>query len=85
MKAIKSLNRNKAADYFGVTAENVIYGGKALCNYLRQLLDISFKTCYIPDILKIGTLFPVFKNKGDKTEANKLQRNYCQSNLIKNY
>jgi hypothetical protein len=54
LKAVKQLNTNKAADYFGITAENVIY-----------LMNISFANGHIPDILKIGTLFPVFKNKGD--------------------
>jgi hypothetical protein len=26
-KAINSLNRNKAADFYGITAENIVYGG----------------------------------------------------------
>ncbi|CAC5417022.1 unnamed protein product [Mytilus coruscus] len=33
-KAISSFNRNKAADYFGINAENVIHGGKQLQQYL---------------------------------------------------
>jgi hypothetical protein len=29
-KAINSLNRNKAADFYGITAENIVYGGDNL-------------------------------------------------------
>ena len=67
--AIQSLNTNKAPDYFGVTAENFLYGSEDLIMYLQYLLNACFKYCYIPDILKIGTLSPVFKNKGDIKDA----------------
>ena len=39
-RAIKSLNRNKAADYYGLTAENIIYGGNLLFQYLMELLNM---------------------------------------------
>lgn len=67
--AIKSLNRNKAADFYGLTAENIIYGGNLLHQYLLELLNFSFEYAFIPDVLKIGLLFPVFKNKGDFKNA----------------
>jgi hypothetical protein len=59
LKAVRKLNTNKAADYFGITAENVINGSELLLNYLQNLINFSFKNCQIPDLLKIGTLFPV--------------------------
>jgi hypothetical protein len=69
LKAVRKLHTNKAADYFGITAENVINGSELLLNYLQNLINLSFKNCHIPDILKIGTIFPVNKNKGDIKNA----------------
>ncbi|CAG2256425.1 unnamed protein product [Mytilus edulis] len=40
-KAISCLNRNKAADFFGVNAENIIHGGKQLQQYLQLLINRS--------------------------------------------
>ena len=57
--AIMSLNRNKATDFYGNKAENIIYGGKMLHLFLQKLLDKIFETGDISDILKIGILFPV--------------------------
>ena len=63
--AIKQLNTNKAHDYFGLTAENLSNASNHLIEHLKQLINLSFHFYHIPDILKIGTLLPVFKNKGD--------------------
>jgi hypothetical protein len=49
--------------------ENVIYGSNIFLNYLQKLINVSFANGHIPDSLKIGTLFPVFKNKGDIKSA----------------
>ncbi|VDI19068.1 Hypothetical predicted protein [Mytilus galloprovincialis] len=68
-KAISDLNRNKAVDYFGINAENIIHGGKQLHQYLQLLFDKSFEFDCISDILKIGILFPVYENKGDVKSA----------------
>ncbi|VDH96186.1 Hypothetical predicted protein [Mytilus galloprovincialis] len=67
--AVKKLNTNKAMDYYGITAENFIYASDTLLEYLQLLINTSFEHCYIPNLLKIGTLFPVFKNKGDIKNA----------------
>ena len=64
-KAINNLNRNKAADFYGITAENIVYGWDNLAAYIQWVLNKTFQLHQIPDILKIGILFPVFKNKGD--------------------
>ncbi|XP_071170834.1 uncharacterized protein [Mytilus edulis] len=72
--AIKSLNRNKSPDTYGVTAENLIHGGEILASYLQTLLNSSFEFCFIPDVIKFGILTPVFKNKGNKNDAKKNYR-----------
>ncbi|VDI46254.1 Hypothetical predicted protein [Mytilus galloprovincialis] len=64
-KAIKKLNRNKSADIFGITTECLIYGGEKLEYMLLNIINASFKHCYITNSLKTGTLSPIFKNKGD--------------------
>ncbi|CAC5410725.1 unnamed protein product [Mytilus coruscus] len=56
-------------DYYGITAENFIHASEILLEYLQLLINTSFEHCYIPNLLKIGTLFPVFKNKGDIKNA----------------
>jgi hypothetical protein len=38
-KAINSLNRNKAADFYGITAENIVYGGDNLVKYIQEVLN----------------------------------------------
>ena len=63
--AIKQLNTNKAHDYFGLTAENFIHASNQLIEHLKQLINLCFHFCHIPDLLKIETLFPVIKKKGD--------------------
>jgi hypothetical protein len=68
-KTVNSLNRNKAADLYGITAENIVYGGDNLVAYIQGVLNKTFQLHQIPDILKIGILFPVFKNKGDSKNA----------------
>jgi hypothetical protein len=63
--AIKQLNTNKAHDYFGLTAENFTHASNQLIKHLKQLINLCFHFCHIPDLLKIGTLFPVFKKESD--------------------
>jgi hypothetical protein len=36
-----------------------------MIEHLKQFINLCFHFCHIPDLLKIGTLFPVFKKKGD--------------------
>jgi hypothetical protein len=42
-KAINSLNRNKAADFYGITAENIVYGGDNLVKYIQEVLNKTFQ------------------------------------------
>jgi len=68
-KAVSSLNHNKAADIFGITAENIIYGGLPLHQVIHKIIDKLFEFGTTSDILKTGLLFPVYKNKGDQRDA----------------
>jgi hypothetical protein len=61
-KAVDKLNRGKSSDIYGVTAECIAYGGEKLRNVLLNLINTSFEHCILPDLLKIGTLTPIFKN-----------------------
>ncbi|CAC5398025.1 unnamed protein product [Mytilus coruscus] len=84
-KAISGLNRNKAVDNVGINAENNIYGGKQLQQYLQLLFDKSFELGCVHDILNIGTLFPLYKNKGDNKSAKNYRGitiAYIQSNFM---
>ncbi|CAC5386526.1 unnamed protein product [Mytilus coruscus] len=65
-KAIKSLNKGKSADIYGITVEHLIYAGEKLEQLLLRLINLVFKHGCIPDKLKKGLLTPVFKNKGDR-------------------
>ncbi|CAC5421448.1 unnamed protein product [Mytilus coruscus] len=68
-QAINKLNMNKAMDCYGFTAENFIHASQSRLEYLQLLINTSFEQCYIPNTLKIGTIFPVFKTKGDIKNA----------------
>ncbi|CAC5384017.1 unnamed protein product [Mytilus coruscus] len=63
-EALKLLNLNKSPDIFGISTENLLYGGQSLIYHLKELLDITFRLCYIPDEQKLGIVIPLFKNKG---------------------
>ena len=63
-KAVDKLNRGKSSDIYGVTAECIAYGGEKLRNVLLNLINTSFEHCLLPDLIKIGTLTLIFKNKG---------------------
>ena len=68
-KAIRSLNTGKSPDIYGVTAEHIIHAGPAIIEVLLLIYNAIFQLQTVPDILKIGTLTPVFKRKGSKLEA----------------
>jgi hypothetical protein len=72
-KAIKSINRGKSADIYGITIEHLIYAGGNMEDLILRLINSIFKTGQIPDILKVGLLNPLFKNKGDKNNSTNYQ------------
>ncbi|XP_053374097.1 uncharacterized protein LOC123524448 [Mercenaria mercenaria] len=68
--AMKSVNRGKSPDYYGLTIESILYGGISLHIQILKIVNAIFESGVIPDVLKLGLPTPVFKNKGNKTEAS---------------
>ena len=69
LNAIKSINKGKAADIYGVTIEHILNAGEAAIDFLQELINQIFNTGEIPDILKTGLLTPVYKKKGEKINS----------------
>ena len=67
--AVKRLNTGKAPDAYGVTTENIIYACDTIYSLLSSVYNAIFRLHSVPDILKLGTVSPVFKKKGSKLEA----------------
>ena len=72
MKAIRSVNRGKSADYHGLTIEHIDNAGRDMENLLLVITNEIFRQGKVPDTLKVGLLTPIFKNKGLKSQATKL-------------
>ena len=53
-KMIQSLNREKAANIYGVLAEHVLYDGDLLLQVLTDIINSLFSIGSIPDSLKAG-------------------------------
>jgi hypothetical protein len=69
MKAIRSINRGKSADYHGLTTEHIVNAGKDMENLLLVITNEIFRQGKVPETLKVGLLTPIFKNKGLKSQA----------------
>ena len=67
LNAIKSINKGKAADIYGVTIEHILNAGEAAIDFLLELINQIFNTGEIPDILKTGLLTPVYKKRRKKS------------------
>jgi hypothetical protein len=63
--AINGIKKRKAADIFGRTVENFIYGGNELISFIHSIICAIFKTGKVPDSVRTGMLSPVFKYKGE--------------------
>lgn len=63
--AINGIKKGKAADIFGLTVHNFIYGGNELTSFIHIVICTIFKTRKVPDSVKTGILSPVFKNIGE--------------------
>ena len=68
-EAIISLNRGKAPDVYGLTAEHFLYGGEALVDTTTSIINGLFKFGRLSEALKVGVLTPVYKKKGSAVEA----------------
>ena len=67
-KSIKSINTGKSADIYNITIEH-INAGEQMITILLQIVNTIFDHGSVPDILKVGPLTPVFKNKGNIAEV----------------
>ena len=68
-KALKSLNKGKAADIFELITEQHACASNELIPVLTALLNCIFHVGDLPYSLKLGLLTPIFKKKGSNTDA----------------
>ena len=68
-KAIDSLNKGKAPDIYGLTVENILFGGSTIKTFMLEVINDIFSKGVVPDNLKFGLLSPVFKKKGKKSDS----------------
>ena len=67
--ALKSLNRGKAPDVYGVNVEHLVFGGQNLMDLLKSLMNRILLDKSVPNSLKLGILNPIFKNKGSRKDS----------------
>lgn len=67
--AAASLNRGKAPDAYGVTAEHIYYGGREVKNCVKTLINTILFNKQVPSAMKLGILNPIFKNKGNSNKS----------------
>ena len=68
-QAVSALNRGKAADVYGLTAEHFLHGGDGLLETTTDIINGLYKFGKLSSNLKVGVLTPVYKKKGVATEA----------------
>ena len=64
-----SLNRGKAPDAYGVTAEQIYNEGPVVMNCVKKLINNIPFNKEVPTAMKLGILNPIFKNKGSRKES----------------
>ena len=62
--AIKSINKQKAEDYYNIAIEHILNAGSNVQELIHKIINEIFKEGHVPNGLKIGLLSPVYKNKG---------------------
>jgi hypothetical protein len=67
--AIASINKRKSADFHSLTIEHILHAGENIITVLTHILSTIFLEGDIPEVLKIGLLSPIFKNKGLRREV----------------
>ncbi|CAC5420234.1 unnamed protein product [Mytilus coruscus] len=69
IEAIKSINTGKSEDIFGLSIEHILNAGDDFTDFLLYLVNIIIHDKLIPEIIKLGLLSPIFKNKGSKNDC----------------
>ncbi len=75
---IRELNRNKAADFHGLTAEHLIHAGPAAIQTIQLIMNQIVLSCKLPSDQKTGALTPVYKKAGSHNPFN--QRVHVNNN-----
>ena len=70
MNCIKKLKCNKASGEDYITNEYIKATATQFINIYEKLFNVIFDTGIIPDIWLIGSIKPIFKNKGNKYDPN---------------
>ena len=60
-QAVSALNRGKAADVYGLTAEHFLHGGDGLLETTTDIINGLYKFGKLSSNLKVGVLIPVYK------------------------
>ena len=68
-RAIKELNKGKAADAMGITAEHFVYAEDSVIDCLCLILNKLFESGQVIDSMRIGLITPVFKKKGSNIDS----------------
>jgi hypothetical protein len=68
-EAIKAINIGKSEDIYGLSIENIIYAGEEFLHHLLDLINNIVAQDSIPELVKVGLLSPIYKNKGDKNDS----------------
>ncbi len=84
-KAIKSLNKKKAADTQGITAEHLQFAEKAIAEPIANILSDSQQNNHFPDYLKIGRKISIPKKGKDASDPNNNRGISITSQICKTY
>ena len=68
-KAVKSLNRGKATDAMGITAEHFAHAEDAILDTLCLLINESSQSGEVTESMKTGLVTPIFMKKGSNTDS----------------
>ena len=77
-KSIKNLNNNKVPGLDGVINEYIKYSQDKLLPVYKLLFNNILCTGLFPTTWSLGTIIPIYKCKGEKSDPN----NYCPITLI---
>jgi hypothetical protein len=56
-------------DIYGLSIENIIYAGEEFLHHLLDLINNIIAQNSIPELVKVGLLSPIYKNKGEKNDS----------------
>ncbi len=84
-KAIRCLNKKKAADSHGLTAEHLLYAEKAISEPIANILSDCQQSNHFPDQLKVGRKIAIPKKGKDASDPNNNRGISIISQICKTY